>query len=113
MHFVLELGSLKISFYLYDNELNLFNENDIKKEFKNAISIFYPSGVYEIMEKYGVYNKNFILLFTVINIIHTSKVYFNEELSNYNRLNFRLSLVDKKDIDLVEKYYEIFMSMIE
>ena len=78
--------SLKISLYLYGNELTLFNENDIRTEFLNIITTFYPAEVYEIMEKYGIYNKNFILLFTIINVIYTSKIYFKTRNSSFGNI---------------------------
>ena len=105
--------SYKIAFYLYDNENTLYNDYDIRNEFHNIVSTFYPPEVYEIMERYGIHNKNFILLFTVINLIHTIKLYINEELSDHSKLNFLLDLIDKQDINLVEKYYEDFVSMLE
>ena len=105
--------SLKISFYLYDNEYEIFTKDVIKEDFINIVNTFYPKEVYEIMEKYGIFNKNFILLYSVINVIYTVEKYFNEKLSNYNKLEFLLNLVEKQDMDLVIKYYDDFVSMID
>ena len=96
--------SLKISFYLYDNEYAIFTENVIKEEFINIVNTFYPKEVYEIMEKYEIFNKNFMLLYSVVNVIYTTEKYFDEKLSNYSKLKFLLSLVEKQDMDLVIKY---------
>ena len=98
--------------FIYENK---YTENEIKLYFNNFIETFIPKEVYEIFEKYGVYNKNFYLLFNTIFIflLHNEsleKGYFNID---EKKILFLFSLVDSKDIDLMKKYYYDFTKIIE